>query len=104
MTSDNSAQPDRNPVCKTDDIHLLLVIPSRAAPNGYALRYMSDSSLTDLMPDEVDATVTHAAQHVRERRTKAELDMAGSYYGLVSGRMSALAWVLAMDWERSSDQ
>jgi hypothetical protein len=156
MTSDNNAQPHGNLVCDRDDIHLLLVIPGQLGPNGYPLGYMSDGSITELMPDEEDATATHpstlvrgeneislayknlwelvwyqrhqeslhqdswarpltpteaeifesakeTAQRIRETHTKEELDMVESDYDLVSGRMSALAWVLGADWDESLD-
>ncbi|MBL0407190.1 hypothetical protein JKG68_24990 [Microvirga aerilata] len=156
MTSNNNAQLDENLVCDRDDIHLLLVIPGQLGPNGYPLGYMSDGSITELMPDEEEATATHAstlvrgqneislayknlwelvwyqrhqeslhqdrlarpltpteaeiferaketAQRIRETHTIEELNIDEFDYGLVSGRMSALAWVLGTDWDESLD-
>lgn len=83
MTSNNNAQPDGNRACKRDDIHLLLVTPDRVGPTDYILGYMSDGSITELMPGKADATVTHASILVQGKaKFRSPKKTSGNAHGI----------------------
>ena len=70
---------------------------------NWAMKVGSGEQVLSSKQTEIFATASAKARELEERYGKKNLIWDDFEWGLLSGRMSALAWVLGAEWEESLD-